>query len=124
VVLKETEDSIYTKEYTISVLPNFKHTVKFDITYDSAYYAYPQKQIIYQGKIIKAIADKNEKTVIIRIKQEQLKNGNIITIITNKEVTEYFSRTQIESDLQPNIGKTLIITKVYYPRERIFYKTL
>jgi hypothetical protein len=57
----------------------------------------------------------------MRISKQKVENGKIYKVTKNKDVSEYFSCTQVD-ELENNIGKRMVITKGFFPRERIFYK--
>lgn len=106
VIIQEDSVKIYVKQYKTSITLNDKR--KFEIKIDSTYKIFKQKQILHEGKLLKAEHDPEHYIVIEE-------NGKKVT------VEEIFSHTHI-NDMEDNIGKHIIITQVYYPKERIFYK--
>ena len=91
----------------------------FEYKVDSSLWRYPPNKILYDGKLIKAKHDPHE--VVLRISKQEVKNGVAYKVTTNKDVSEYFSCSQVD-EFEQNIGKRMVITKVFFPRERIFYK--
>ena len=106
VIIQEDSVKIYVKQYKTSMTVNDKK--EFEIKIDSTYKIFKQKQILHEGKLLKAEHDPEHYIVIEE-------NGKKVT------VKEIFSHTHI-NDMEDNIGKHIIITQVYYPKERIFYK--
>ena len=103
VILKQNTTHLYVKQYKT----NLKIGKQFIITYDSTYNAYKQNKILYKGKII--YADHDSHMIIIK------QNDKFIPI------TNMFSHSQI-NDIEENIGKNIIVTKTYYPKDKIYYK--
>ena len=103
VILKQNTTHLYVKQYKT----NLKIGKQFIITYDSIYNAYKQNKILYKGKII--YADHDSHMIIIK------QNDKFIPI------TNMFSHSQI-NDIEENIGKNIIVTKTYYPKDKIYYK--
>lgn len=103
VILKQNTTHLYVKQYKTNV----KIGKQFIITYDSIYNAYKQNKILYKGKII--YADHDPHMIIIK------QNDKFIPI------TNIFSHSQI-NDIEENIGKNIIVTKTYYPKDKIYYK--
>jgi hypothetical protein len=86
---------------------------------DSAIYKYPQNKILYEGILVKA--EHSPDQVIIKTKKQEKRNNVTLNIIRNEDASELFSCDQVD-EFQTKIGKKMIITKTFYPRERIFYK--
>lgn len=105
VIIKEDSTELYVKEYT-TIISGKNYT--FTVTYDSTYNKYKQKEIMFQGKIL----DVNEDEEYVKILQDD----------KNVYVKNIFANHNQYSDIEDNKGKTLIVTKYYYPRERIRYK--
>ena len=118
VIIKQNDKELIVKKYNvkISLTKNFK---SFEYKIDSSLWRYPPNKILYDGKLIKAKHDPHE--VVLRISKQEVKNGVAYKVTTNKDVSEYFSCSQVD-EFEKNIGKRMVITKVFFPRERIFYK--
>lgn len=106
VIIQEDSVKIYVKQYKTSITLNNKR--EFEVKIDSIYKIFKQKQILHEGKLLKA-EHKPEHHIVIE------ENGKKVT------VEEIFTHGHI-NDMEDNIGKHIIITQVYYPKERIFYK--
>lgn len=118
VILKQNDKSIYVKEYKTYVKIE-KNCKNFRVTHDSMIYKYKQNKILYDG-ILKH-AQHKPHIVIIKTTKKIKKNNKTYQISKNERAEEIFSCDQI-AKLKNNIGKRIVITKIYYPRERIFYK--
>jgi uncharacterized lipoprotein YehR (DUF1307 family) len=118
VIVKQNDKELLVRKYQVSLSPT-KDLKSFEYKIDSSLWRYPPNKILYDGKLIKAKHDPNE--VVLRISKQEVKNGVAYKVTTNKDVSEYFSCNQVE-EFENNIGKRMIITKVFFPRERIFYK--
>ena len=118
VIIKQTDTNIFVKRYSPNITIN-KSLKFFDTSIDSTIYKYPQNKILYDGILVKA---KHSPHQVIIKTTKQIKNNNVTLNITrNEDVSKLFSCEQVEK-LGTKIGKRMIITKVFYPRERIFYK--
>lgn len=106
VIIQEDSVKIYVKQYKTSITLN--NNKEYEVKIDSTYKIFKQKQILHEGKLLKAEHDPEHHIVIEE-------NGKKVT------VEEIFSHEHI-NDMEDNIGKHIIITQVYYPKERIFYK--
>jgi hypothetical protein len=108
VIIQEDSAKIYVKQYKTSITLNNKR--EFEIKIDSTYHIFKQKQkqILYEGKILEV----NEHEEYVKILQDN-KNVFIKNIFANKY--QY-------TDIEDNIGKNIIVTQYYYPKERIRYK--
>ena len=118
VIIKQTDTNIFAKRYSPNVTIN-KSLKFFDASIDSTIYKYPQNKILYDGILIKA--EHSPDQVIIKITKQEQRNNITFNITQNEDVSELFSCSQVD-EFQTKIGKRMIITKVFYPRERIFYK--
>lgn len=118
VIIKQTDTNIFVKTYkpTATVNKSFKF---FDTSLDSTIYKYPQNKILYDGILVKA--EHSPDQVIIKTTKQEKRNNIIFKITQNKDVSELFSCSQVD-EFQTKIGKRMIITKTFYPSERIFYK--
>ena len=118
VIIRQNDKEIITKEYKTNV--NLDKSLRtFNVNIDSAYFKHKPNKILYDGILVKAEHDPHK--VIVKITRKEYKNGKTYKITTNKNVTEYFSCDQVE-EFEDKIGKRIIITKTFYPKERIFYK--
>lgn len=118
-IIEQNNKEIITKEYKTKITLN-KNLKEFNCKIDSSLVHYKQNQILCDGYIIKAQHNSQHEVIMKTIKKEN-KNGKIYYITTNEDVAEYFSCRQID-ELKTKIGKRMIITKVFFPKERIFYK--
>lgn len=116
-IIKETDKKLLVRKYNLKIKPNknFKSFFKLD----SSMWEYPKNKILYDGQLVKA--EHRPHKVILKVTRKEYKNGKIYKIITNKNVTEYFSCDQV-AEFEGKIGKRIIITKSYFPKKRIFYK--
>jgi len=117
-IIKQNDKELIVKKYKVSLSPT-NDLRSFEYKIDSSLWRYPPNKILYDGKLIKAKHNPDE--VIIRISTRKVKNGKVYKVTTNKDVSEYFSCSQVD-EFEKNIGKRMVITKVFFPRERIFYK--
>ncbi len=117
-IVKQNDKELLVRKYNekVSLAKDFK---SFEYKIDSSLWRYPPNKILYDGILIKAKHNPHE--VIIRISTRKAKNGITYKVTTNKDASEYFSCSQVD-EFEKNIGKRMIITKVFFPRERIFYK--
>ena len=118
IIVKQNDTNIFVKKYTPTATVN-KSFKFFDTSMDSAIYKYPQNKILYEGILVKA--EHSPDQVIIKTKKQEKRNNVTLNIIRNEDVSELFSCNQVD-EFQTKIGKKMIITKTFYPRERIFYK--
>jgi hypothetical protein len=118
VIVKQNDKELLVRKYQVSLSPT-KDLKSFEYQIDSSLWRYPPNKILYDGKLIKAKHDPHE--VVLRISKQEVKNGIAYKVTTNKDVSEYFSCSQVD-EFENNIGKRMVITKVFFPRERIFYK--
>lgn len=118
VIVKQNDKELLVRKYEVSLSPT-KDLKSFEYKIDSSLWRYPPNKILYDGKLIKAKHSPHE--VVMRISKQEVKNGKVYKVTTNKDVSEYFSCSQVE-EFEENIGKRMVITKVFFPRERIFYK--
>ena len=118
VIVKQNDKELLVRKYQVSLSPT-KDLKSFEYQIDSSLWRYPPNKILYDGTLIKAKHDPHE--VVMRISKQEVKNGKVYKVTTNKDVSEYFSCSQVD-EFEENIGKRMIITKVFFPRERIFYK--
>jgi len=118
IIIKQTDTNIFAKIYipTVTVNKSFKF---FDTSLDSAIYKYPQNKILYEGILVKAKHTPDQ--VIIKTTKQIKKNNVTLNITRNEDVSELFSCNQVD-EFQTKIGKRMIITKTFYPSEKIFYK--
>lgn len=118
VIVKQNDKELLVRKYNerVSLAKDFK---SFEYQIDSSLWRYPPNKILYDGTLIKAKHDPHE--VVMRISKQEAKNGKVYKVTTNKDVSEYFSCSQVD-EFENNIGKRMVITKVFFPRERIFYK--
>lgn len=118
VIVKQNDKKILVRKYNerVSLAKDFK---SFEYQIDSSLWRYPPNKILYDGTLIKATHDPHE--VVMRISKQEVKNGVAYKVTTNKDVSEYFSCSQVD-EFEKNIGKRMVITKVFFPRKRIFYK--
>lgn len=114
VIIKQNDKEIIVKKYETHVSTNesFKG---FYVKIDSSYWKYKQNEILYDGILIKAEHDPDR--VYLRV----TKNKKTHKLSITEDVSEYFSCRQVQN-FEDKIGKRMVITKTYYPRERIFYK--
>ena len=118
VIIKQTDTNIFVKIYkpTATVNKSFK---SFDTSLTSRIYKYPQNKILYDGVLIKA--EHSPDLVMVKT-TKQIKYKNMTLNITkNEDVSNLFSCNQVD-EFQTKIGKRMIITKTFYPSERVFYK--
>ena len=118
VIVKQNDKELLVRKYQVTLSPT-KDLKSFEYKIDSSLWRYPPNKILYDGKLIKAKHDPHE--VVLRISKQEVKNGKAYIVTTNKDVAEYFSCSQVD-EFEKNIGKRMVITKVFFPRERIFYK--
>ena len=118
VIVKQNDKELLARKYQVSLSPT-KDLKSFEYQIDSSLWRYPPNKILYDGKLIKAKHNPHE--VVLRISKQEVKNGVAYKVTTNKDVSEYFSCSQVD-EFENNIGKRMVITKVFFPRERIFYK--
>ena len=118
VIVKQNDKELLVRKYQVSLSPT-KDLKSFEYKIDSSLWRYPPNKILYDGKLIKAKHDPHE--VVMRISKQEVRNGVAYKVTTNKDVSEYFSCSQVD-EFEQNIGKRMVITKVFFPRERIFYK--
>ena len=118
VIVKQNDKELLVRKYQVSLSPT-KDLKSFEYKVDSSLWRYPPNEILYDGKLIKAKHDPHE--VVLRISKQEVKNGVAYKVTTNKDVSEYFSCSQVD-EFEQNIGKRMVITKVFFPKERIFYK--
>ena len=118
VIIKKTDTNIFVKTYSPNATIN-KSLKFFDTSIDSAIYKYPQNKILYDGILVKA--EHSPDQVIIKTTKQIKKNNITLNITQNEDVSELFSCNQVD-EFQTKIGKRMIITKTFYPSERIFYK--
>ena len=118
VIVKQNDKELLVRKYQVSLSPT-KDLKSFEYQIDSSLWRYPPNKILYDGTLIKAKHDPHE--VVMRISKQEAKNGKVYKVTTNKDVSEYFSCNQVD-EFKKNIGKRMVITKVFFPRERIFYK--
>ena len=106
VIIRQNDKEIIVKEYKTNV--NIDKSLRtFNVSVDSSYWKHKPNQILCDGILIKAEHDPHK--VIVKV------------TTTDKDVTEYFSCSQIE-EFEKKINKRIVITKTFYPKERIFYK--
>jgi hypothetical protein len=118
VIVKQNDKELLARKYQVRLSPT-KDLKSFEYKIDSSLWRYPPNKILYDGKLIKAKHDPHE--VVLRISKQEVKNGVAYKVTTNKDVSEYFSCSKVD-EFEKNIGKRMVITKVFFPRERIFYK--
>lgn len=118
VIVKQNDKELLVRKYKVNLSPT-KDLKSFKYQIDSSLWRYPPNKILYDGKLIKAKHDPHE--VVLRISKQEAKNGVAYKVTTNKDVSEYFSCSQVD-EFEKNIGKRMVITKVFFPHERIFYK--
>jgi hypothetical protein len=118
VIVKQSDKELLVRKYKVR-LSSTKDLKSFEYKIDSSLWRYPPNKILYDGKLIKAKHDPHE--VVLIISKQEVKNGITYKVTTNKDVSEYFSCSQVD-EFENNIGKRMVITKVFFPRERIFYK--
>ena len=118
VIVKQNDKELLVRKYQVSLSPT-KDLKSFEYKVDSSLWRYPPNKILYDGKLIKAKHSPDE--VVMRISKQEVKNGKVYKVTINKDVSEYFSCSQV-GEFENNIGKRMVITKVFFPRERIFYK--
>ena len=118
IIVKQNDKELLVKEYKVSLSPT-KDLKSFEYKIDSSLWRYPPNKILYDGQLIKAKHNPHE--VVMRISKQEVKNGVAYKVTTDKDVSEYFSCSQVD-EFEKNIGKRMVITKVFFPRERIFYK--
>lgn len=117
-IVKRNDKELLVRKYQVS-LSLTKDLKSFEYKIDSSLWRYPPNKILYDGKLIKAKYEPRE--VVLRISKQEVKNGKTYIITTNKDVSEYFTYSQA-GEFEKNIGKRMVITKVFFPRKRIFYK--
>ena len=118
VIIKQNDTNIFVKRYTPTATVN-KSFKFFDTSIDSAIYKYPQNKILYDGILVKA--EHSPDQVIIKTTKQEKRNNVTLNITRNEDVSELFSCNQVD-EFQTKVGKRMIITKTFYPSERIFYK--
>lgn len=118
VIIKQNDKELLVRKYKMSLSPT-KDLKSFEYKIDSSLWRYPPNKILYDGKLIKAKHEPHE--VVLRISKQKVKNGVVYKVTTNKDVSEYFSCSQV-GEFEKNIGKRMVITKVFFPHERILYK--
>lgn len=118
VIIKQTDTNIFVKRYSPNIIIN-KSLKSFDISIDSAIYKYPQNKILYDGILVKT--EYNPPQIIIKTTKQIKKNNVTLNITQNEGVSGLFSCDQLD-EFQTKNGKRMIITKAFYPREKIFYK--
>ena len=118
VIVKQNDKELLVRKYKMSLSPT-KDLKSFEYKIDSSLWRYPPNKILYDGKLIKAKHEPHE--VVLRISKQEVKNGKTYIVTTNKDVSEYFTYSQVD-EFEKNIGKRMVITKVFFPRKRIFYK--
>ena len=107
VIIKNDSSFIFAKQYNTKIGVNLT-TASFTIKYDSTYKAFKQEKVMYDGKILEV----NEDEEYVKILQDNKK-----VFIKNT-----FANHHQYSDIEDNIGKNIIVTQYYYPKERIRYK--
>lgn len=118
VIIRQNDKEIITKEYKTNV--NLDKSLRtFNVSIDSAYFKHKPNQILYDGILVKAEHDPHK--VIVRVTTTVKEKNKTYNITTNKDVTEYFSCSQVE-EFESKINKRIIITKTFYPKKSIFYK--
>ena len=117
-IVKRNDKELLVRKYQVS-LSLTKDLKSFEYKIDSSLWRYPPNKILYDGKLIKAKHEPHE--VVLRISKQKVKNGVAYKVITNKDVSEYFSCSQVD-EFEKNIGKRMVITKVFFPHEKILYK--
>lgn len=117
-IVKQNDKELIVRKYKVNLSPT-KDLKSFEYQIDSSLWRYPPNKILYDGTLIKAKHDPHE--VVLRISKQEVKNGKVYEVTTNKDVSEYFSCGQV-GEFEKNIGKRMVITKVFFPRKRIFYK--
>lgn len=120
VIIKENNKKITVKQYSHTLLIN-ENLKSFDINYDSTEKNFKQKQVLYDGTIKDVNTNTSNPYVTITTKKIKKNKNKTYEIIKNNKVTDVFTMRQFK-ELKDNKGKRIIITKIYYPRERIFYK--
>jgi len=118
IIIKQNDTNIFVKKYTPTATVN-KSFKFFDTSLDSTIYKYPQNKILYEGILVKA--ERNPNQVIIKTIKKEKRNNVTFNIIRNEDISELFSRSQVR-EFRTKIGKKMIVTKTFYPSERIFYK--
>lgn len=118
IIVKQNDKELLVRKYQVSLSPT-KDLKSFEYKIDSSLWRYPPNKILYDGKLVKAKHDPHE--VVLRISKQKTKNGKVYEVTTNNDVSEYFSCSQVD-EFEKNIGKRMVITKVFFPYERIFYK--
>lgn len=118
VIIKQTDTNIFVKRYSPNITIN-KSLKFFDTSIDSTIYKYPQNKILYDGILVKA--KHNPDQVIVKTTKQIKYNNVTLNITQNEDVSKLFSCDRVDK-FETKIGKRMIITKVFYPRERIFYK--
>jgi hypothetical protein len=119
VIVKQNDKELLARKYQVSLSPT-KDLKSFEYKIDSSLWRYPPNKILYDGTLIKA-KHYPPHEVVLRISKQKTKNGKVYKVTTNKDVSEYFSCDQM-NEFEKNIGKRMVITKVFFPNERIFYK--
>lgn len=118
VIVKQNDKELLVRKYKVRLSPT-KDLKSFEYKIDSSLWRYPPNKILYDGTLIKA--KNNPHEVVMRISKQEAKNGKVYKVTTNKDVSEYFSCSQVD-EFEKNIGKRMVITKVFFPKERISYK--
>ena len=118
IIIKQNDTNIFVKRYSPNATIN-KSFKFFDTSIDSTIYKYPQNKILYEGILVRA--EHSPDQVIIKTTKQIKKNNVTLNITRNEDVSELFSCNQVD-EFQAKIGKRMIITKTFYPSERIFYK--
>ena len=118
VEIKEKNKNIIVKQYNthVKLAKDYK---SFAVRYDSTYYRYKQNEILYDG--ILTLAQHHPHIVLVKTTKKIKKNNVTYKITKNEHVEEYFSCDQV-TEFEKKIGKRIVITKVYYPREKYCYK--
>jgi hypothetical protein len=107
VITNEDSTYIFARQYETIVSVNWGN-MSFNIRHDSTLKAFKHDKLMFQGKIL----DVNEDEEYVKILQDD----------KNVYVKNIFANHYQYSDIEDNKGKTLIVTKKFYPRERIMYK--
>ena len=118
IIIKQNDTNIFVKRYSPNATIN-KSLKFFDTSIDSRIYKYPQNKILYDGILVKA--EHSPDQVIIKTTKQEKRNNITFNIAQNEDVSKLFSCSQVD-EFQTKIGKRMIITKTFYPSEKIFYK--
>lgn len=118
IIIKQNDKYIFVKKYSPNVIIN-KSFKSFDTSLVSTIYKYPQNKILYDGILIKA--EHSPDLVMVKTTKQIKYNNTTLNITKNEDVSDLFSCNQVD-EFQTKIGKRMIITKTFYPSERIFYK--